>query len=401
MLQKNHVAALLGCVAALVAGGIGAGCMRDSSKPQPVHSASTSPSDASALPSGGVEDRPAPPASPSPASPSDDIATKHSVFKGPEGIAVDKVGNVYVANTSSHTIVKVTSEGIVTTLAGSPGEAGSADGTGSAARFYYPHALAVDAAGNIYVADGGNHTIRKVSPAGAVTTLAGSPGVAGDVDGKGRAMRFRSPSAIAVDEAGNVYVGDSGNYTLRKVTAAGIGTTVAGRAGSYDVVDGTASGARFTGIQSITLDAAANIYVTELSKLKGVTVRRVTPKGTVTTLSRSRGLEGAGVVPTGFVADFAAARGIAIDAGGNLYIADYFAVIWKVTPAGIATHFAGSPRQYGHEDGQGSAARFKSPEGLAVDDAGKVYVVDSRNDDVRIISPEGAVTTLAVKQGRH
>jgi sugar lactone lactonase YvrE len=223
---------------------------------------------------------------------------------------------------------------------------------------------------------------------GAVTTLAGVPGIEGNIDGKGRAMRFRSPSAIAVDEAGNVYVGDSGNSTLRKIAAAGIGTTVAGRAGGDDIVDGAGSGARFTNIQGIALDSAGNVYTTESDKFKGVAVRRVTPKGVVTTLARSRGLEGAGVVPTGF----------AVDAGGNLYISDYWNVIWKVTLAGIATHLAGSPRQEGHEDGRGSAARFKYPKGLAVDSAGRVYVAESGNNAIRIISPEGAVTTLTVKQ---
>jgi sugar lactone lactonase YvrE len=389
MLRKKRAAALLGTVAALAA----QGCTPESSKPQPVHSSSPGTSQASATPSGGLDSRPAPAASPS-----KDVAIVPSVLKGPNGVAVDAMGNVYVANTGSHTIVEVTSDGVLTTLAGAPGERGSADGSGSAARFYYPHALALDAAGNIYVADEGNDTIRKVSPAGAVTTLAGLPGVAGDSDGAGRAMRFRSPSAIAVDEAGNVYVGDSGNYTLRKITSAGIGTTLAGRAGRGDITDGTRSGARFTAILGITLDSAGNVYTTEIDKLKGVAIRRVTPKGVVTTLSRARGPEGADAALTGFVADFNVIHGIAVDAGGNIYVSDAGNVVWKVTPTGVATIFAGS-RESGHKDGQGSEARFNSPRGLAVDRTGKVYVADSGNNSIRIISPEGAVTTLTVKQG--
>lgn len=325
--------------------------------------------------------------------------TSRSAFQRPEGIAVDARGNVYVSSSSAHTIAKVTSEGVLTTLAGSPGEPGSADGTGDAARFFHPGALAVDSAGNLFVADSGNHTIRKVSPAGAVTTLAGMPGRAGSADGTGRAMRFSSPGALAVDEAGNVYVGDSASFTLRKVTATGIGTTVAGRAGSSGISDGTRSGARFLGIMGMARDPAGDVYLVEADKIEGVAVRRVTPKGQVTTLSRSRGAEGAGVVPTGFVASFQVPHGIAVDGGGNLYISDYANVIWKVTSTGVATQLAGSPMRSGHEDGRGDTARFNVPQGLAVDSAGKVYVADSGNDRVRIVSPDGAVTTLTVKPG--
>lgn len=390
MLQKNRAAALLGIVAALVAEGGGTGGTPDASKPQPVHSAPRSLSEVSTAPSDDSSSRPAPAASPS-----HDTAANRSTFKGPEGVAVDARGDVYVANTSDHTIVKVTSEGVLTTLAGSSGEKGSADGTGSAARFSFPRALAVDSVGNVYVVD--NDAVRKVSSVGAVTTLAGLPGSVGNADGKGRAMRLSSPEAIAVDQVGDVYVGDSGNCTLRKVTASGVGTTVAGRAGRCDIVDGAGSGARFTAIQGVALDSAGNVYVAEIDKFKGVAIRRVTPKGVVTTLSRSRGLEGAGVVPSGFVADFGAANGIAIDAGGNLYISDYVDVVWKVTPTGIATHLAGSPQQPGHEDGRGGAARFRYPKGLAVDSAGRVYVADSGNGSIRIISSEGEVTTLPVR----
>ena len=133
----------------------------------------------------------------------------------------------------------------ITTLAGRAGSAGSADGTGSAARFYYPRGVAVDSAGNVYVADTGNHTIRKVTPAGVVTTLAGLAGSSGSADGTGSAARFNYPPGVAVDSAGNVYVADTGNHTIRKVTPAGVVTTLAGLAGSSGSADGTGSAARF------------------------------------------------------------------------------------------------------------------------------------------------------------
>ena len=152
-------------------------------------------------------------------------------FYCPCGVAVDSAGNVYVADSDNHTIRKVTPGGVVTTLAGLAGSSGSADGTGSAARFYDPYGVAVDSAGNVYVADYRNHTIRKVTPGGVVTTLAGLAGSSGSADGTGSAARFYYPYGVAVDSAGNVYVADTCNNTIRKVTPGGVVTTLAGVAG--------------------------------------------------------------------------------------------------------------------------------------------------------------------------
>src|SRR5439155_412922 len=132
-----------------------------------------------------------------------------------------------------------------TNFAGLPGVSGINDGTGSAARFWEPEALAVDSAGNVYATDSNNHTIRKITPAGAVTTLAGLAGNPGGADGTGAQARFYYPQGVAVDTAGNLYVGDSGNHTIRKLTPAGAVTTLAGSAGRIGSADGTGSAARF------------------------------------------------------------------------------------------------------------------------------------------------------------
>lgn len=150
-----------------------------------------------------------------------------------------------------------------TTLAGRPGSPGRADGMGSEARFYYPNGVAVDKAGNVYVADTDNHTIRKVTPAGVVTTLAGLAGTAGSADGTGSAARFTFPNGVAVDSAGYVYVADINNNTIRKVTPAGVVTTLAGVVGRPGSADGTGSAAQFSAPYGVAVDGAGNIYVAE------------------------------------------------------------------------------------------------------------------------------------------
>src|SRR5439155_1433281 len=157
----------------------------------------------------------------------------------------DSAGNVYVADSGNRTIRKVTAEGVVTTLAGLAGFSGSMDGTRSAARFAGPTGVAVDSAGNVYVADAGNNTIRKVTPEGVVMTLAGLAGSPGSADGTGSEARFTYPTGVAVESTGNVYVADRDNHTIRRVTPAGVVTTLAGLAGEYGLDDGTGSAARF------------------------------------------------------------------------------------------------------------------------------------------------------------
>ena len=189
-------------------------------------------------------------------------------FYCPSDVAVDSVSNVYVSDYFNETIRKVTPEGEVTTLAGRPGRKGADDGTGSAARFHSPTGLAVDGAGNLYVADSNNNTIRKVTPAGVVTTLAGSPGHEGSADGTGSGARFYGPSGVAIDGEGNLYVVDTGNNTIRKVTSTGLVTTLAGLPGEvHDLKDGRADGvgsnARFFHPAGVALDKQGNIYVAD------------------------------------------------------------------------------------------------------------------------------------------
>ncbi|MBU6400172.1 MAG: hypothetical protein KGS61_07620 [Verrucomicrobia bacterium] len=322
-------------------------------------------------------------------------------FNGPTGVAVDSVGNVYVADTGNNLLRKVTATGVVTTLAGSPGQSGTADGTGSAARFGGPGGgIGVDLAGNIYLTD--NYTIRKVTPAGVVTTLVGTPDSGGSADGRGAAARFFVPEGLAVGNSGNLYVADTGNATIRVVTSDGTVTTLAGSPGLRGSIDGVGAAARFgggldsEGPEGIALDANGNLFVADPAN---DTIRKVTMSGVVTTMAGEA--EHAGATDgVGNSARFSYPYGLAVDSTGNAYVADWVNdTIRKVTPAGVVTTVAGSAGQFGSADGIGTAARLMNPGGVAVGPAGQIYFTDTANNTLRVITATGAVTTLAGRPG--
>jgi sugar lactone lactonase YvrE len=313
-------------------------------------------------------------------------------FHDPWGMATDGAGNVYVADSGNSAIRKITPAGIVSTLAGA-GIPGSADGTGSSARFNVPWGVATDSTGNVYVADTGNDTIRKVTPAGVVSTFAGTAGAGGAVDATGAAARFKYPYGVTTDNAGNVYVADTLNYTIRKITPAGSVSTIAGLAGSSGSADGIGTAARFTWPEGVVTDTAGNVYVTDTFNY---TIRKVTPDAVVTTIAGPIVPSAGYVDGTGSGARFTEPDGIAIDSADNLYVADSANdSIRKVTPAGAVSTFSGMPAAGGYLDGIGAATRFNSPSGIAADRAGNVYVADMNNQSIRAITPEGVVSTLA------
>jgi sugar lactone lactonase YvrE len=302
-------------------------------------------------------------------------------FNYPEGVAVDSSGNLYVADSDNYKIRKITPAGVVTTLAGS-GVYGSADGTGTAASFAYTQGVAVDSSGNAYVADSGNNKIRKITPAGVVTTLAGGGGSewngSGSADGTGSAASFAYPNGVAVDSSGNVYVADSNNNKIRKITPAGGVTTLAG-SGFSDSEDGTGTVASFAYPRGVAVDKNGNIYVADSNNNK---IRKITSGGLVTTLAGSsrKGSR------DGTTASFNYPTGVAVDGNGNMYVADSGnSKIRKITPAGLVTTLAGSGVS-GSEDGTGTATSFSSNRGVAVDSTGNVYVADSNNNMIRKIT---------------
>ncbi len=301
-------------------------------------------------------------------------------FASPMGVAVDADGNVYVADQKNHKIKKISEAGLVSTLAGS-GVKGDADGTGADAQFDNPSDVAVDASGNVYVADLQNQKIRKITADGLVTTLAGS-GIEGDVDGPGASAQFDAPLGIAVDASGNVYVADADNYKIRIITPAGEVSTLAGNGIEGDV-NGTGSAARFRGTRGVAVDANGNVYVADANNHK---IKRITPAGEVSTFAGSGDSgDGEGI---GTAAQLNRPSDVAVDADGNVYVADLQnEKIRKITSAGAVSTLAGNGRR-GDTDGSAALARFNAPNGVTVDASGNVYVADTNNHKIRKMAQE-------------
>jgi catechol 2,3-dioxygenase-like lactoylglutathione lyase family enzyme len=280
----------------------------------------------------------------------------------------------------------------MTLLAGSiSGVTGNADGSGADARFYNISGLAADNAGNIYATDGRNFTVRKITPNGIVTTIAGTPGIEGFADGLGGAAQFSIPRDIAIDSHGNIFVVDNFNAVVRKITADGNVTTFAGQPNVHGSTDGPRESALFNVPDGITIDSADNIYVSDTTDS---TIRKISVGGTVTTLAGKAGSPG-NVDAVGADARFGYPARIAADQDGNIFVVDSTNnSIRKVTPSGAVTTLAGNRAIAGYEDGPGKTALFFNPWGIAVSKDGTIYVADNGNGKIRKILPSGEVSTL-------
>jgi len=300
-------------------------------------------------------------------------------FSHPEGVAVDASGNVYVADTSNDIIRKISAGANVSTFAGITGAPGHANGIGTSASFDSPVGIAVDSSGNVYVADSANDDIREISTTGVVITLAGT-GSTGFSNGTGIAASFDNPTGVAVDASGNVYVADQTNDSIRKISSGAIVTTLAG-SGSTGSANGTGAAASFDNPTGLAVDAAGNVYVADQNNFE---IRKITPGGVVTTLAGT-GSTGS-VNATGTSASFNHPYDVTVDASGNVFVADGGNdLIRKITSAGVVTTLAGTAGSAGSTNATGTFASFWAPWGLAVDSNDDVFVADTNNNMIREI----------------
>ena len=282
-------------------------------------------------------------------------------FKWPSGVAVDAAGNVFVADRGNHTLRRINPASVVETLAGSPGKFGAVDGTGKDARLWYPQCLAVDGEGNVYVADTSGNRVRKVTPKGVVTTLASD-------------LKF--PNGVAVDRQGNVYVADSNNRVIRKIGRDGTASIVAGKVGESGAKDGRAEEARFEFPNGLAVTANGGIYVNDRHA-----IRKIGANGNVTTVAGSLTEQGR-TDGKGTAARFWHLTALALDGSGNLFVADAeLKNIRRVTPAGVVQTLRGPNR---------SDLPLKNPMALAVDAHDRLYVANQDGDNILLIEPAKA-----------
>lgn len=283
----------------------------------------------------------------------------------PSGVVKDASGNLYVCDRDNHRIIKITSAGVSSVFAGST--MGFLDGAGTTAKFNQPYCITIDGAGNLYVGDRMNHMIRKITPAGVVSTLAGN-GNPGNANGTGSAATFNEPLGVAADATGNIYVADYINSALRKVTPAGVVTTLTG----------------VTNIFGVAVDASGNVYCTEYGNHQ---VSKYSSGGAYSVIAGQSG-SGGTADGTGAAARFNFPAGITVDASGNLYVTETINHrIRKISPSAVVTTLAGGTA--GFADGTGVTASFDTPIALAGDISnGSIYIADFGNNKLRKIIVE-------------
>lgn len=302
----------------------------------------------------------------------DDDGTPPAI--GANDMAIDSHGNIYLAEFGYACVRKVTPDGVISTLR--PMDVRPSDGRKLPVSLY-PTSVAVDSKGDVYVAD--NSAIGKITADGVIRVFAGDLIYGGSVDGVGRNARFRGIQRMVFDRQDNLYVADTYNFTIRKVTPDAVVTTLAGLADNPGSADGAGSAARFGSPEGVAVDLAGNVYVadnTSINRGEGHTIRRITPDGIVTTLAGLAGTYGA-IDGTGSAARFDYPRAVATDARGNIYVSDVSnRLLRKITPSGVVTTLAGGdPNSFG-VDGVGSAASFDVMKGLTADSAGNIYLSD-------------------------
>jgi sugar lactone lactonase YvrE len=301
------------------------------------------------------------------------------LFNDPAGMAVDASGNLYVADSANHAIRRLATNGMAGTFAGQLGVAGTLDGSGTNAQFNTPSGLAFDHSGNLLVTDTGNATLRKISPAGNVTTLAGVAGESGYAEGAVGVALFGAPLGIAIATNGNIYVADGGNHVIRLLTG-GTVSTFAGNPGVWGSTDGLGTNAQFNAPCGLAFDAGGNLFVSDANNH---TIRKITPDGLVTTFAGSAGVAGSADGSTAS-ATFCHPAEIVFDRRGDLLVADSFNhILREVSTNGMVSTVSGLAGISGDTDGVNGQGRFFNPYGLVFDPNGVLLVADTYNELIR------------------
>ncbi len=312
----------------------------------------------------------------------------------PSAVFVDTDGNMYIAEGFTNRIRKVGTSGVISTMAGNGILGFSGDGgPATSASFYGPSGMAVDAGGSLYIVDSSNHRIRRVDSSGTINTVAGSTHLAGD-GGPATSALLLYPAAVALDSAGNLLIADTNNNRIRKVTSSGTISTVAG-SGTGPGRGGDGSQATSAGLsfpRGIAVDSGGNLYIADSSNRL---IRRVTPTGVISTFAGNGGFGSGGDGGLATAAQFSSPVGVAVDAAGNVYIADSFGnKIRRVRSSGVIDTFAGTgTRGFTGDGGPATAAQLSNSSAVAVDSASNVYIADTGNNRIRKVTPSGMIST--------
>lgn len=310
----------------------------------------------------------------------------------PVDVSVDAGGNVFVADQGNYRIRAVNSAGIINTVAGVSDEGRSA----MSAQFFFPNSIAADRNGDLFIADSDIHRIRKITPDGLLITVAGNgtPGSSGD-GGSATSAQLYYPAGITVDNAGNLYIADTRNQRVRKVTPDGIITTVAGNGGGNGDGDGVpALQAQLVEPGSVAVDAAGNVFIAETG---GHRIRKVDTAGIITTVAGNRTMGFSGDGGPAASAQLAFPAGVAVDGSGNVFIADSANNrIRIVTPNGIIRTFAGDGTiGFAGDGGDAPSAKIAYPQSIVVDGAGNLFIADTNNQRIRKVTPSDVISTVA------
>jgi len=318
-------------------------------------------------------------------------------LNAPLGVAVDTARNLFIGDYGNDRVRKVTSSGIISTVAGNEIRGFSGDGgPATSARLSYPYSVAVDTAGNLFIADTYNHCVRKVTPGGVISTVAGNGtyGFSGD-GGPATAAQLRIPQGVAVDTAGNLFIADTGNNRVRKVTPGGVISTVAGNGThGFSGDGGPATSAQLNYPSGVAVDTARNLFIADRNNNR---IRKVAPGGVISTVAGNGTYGFSGDGGPAMAAQLRIPQGVAVDTTRNLFIADYGNNrVRKVTSNGVISTVAGNGiRGFSGDVGPAASARLNGPSGVAVDTARNVFIADTGNNRVRKVTSSGVISTVA------